>query len=148
MERKFENSVLFDIKSYQGFIFSSIQIFDLLYNEKSEYRTPAIFRIIQRETFLTFANKLKTFGNGKTFESFESIYVVEQARYKDLRELRKLFVAVIDDLKLTYFQSNDYISYCYAVLIVSIIRATEGYILDRLLYKFLHFVRHKDILKI
>lgn len=148
MERKFENSVLFELRNYKGFIFNPIQIFDVLYNEKSQYKTKAIENIIKMKAFSAFAKKLQTFGNGTLYESFENIALVELDREQDLSELRELFAAAVDDFKMTYFKQEAYSSYCYAVLIVSIARATEGYFSDSLLYRFVHFCRKNAILNI
>lgn len=148
MERNFSTSVWFELKNYHGFVFNPMQIFDVLYNNESEWRTQIIRVIIARKDFSAFANQLRNFGNRNLFESFESIYLIESVKRKDLSELCKLFDAVIDDFKISYSEERAYSSYCYAVLIISIIRATPGYFPDELLFKFLHACRKNAILKI
>ena len=148
MERNFSTSVWFKLKNYHGFVFNPMQIFDVLYNDESEGRTKSITEIISRKDFSAFASKLQSFGNGDLFESFESIYLIESVKRKDLSELCKLFDAVIDDFKISYSEERAYSSYSYAILIISIIRATSGYFPDELLFKFLHACRKNAILKI
>lgn len=148
MKRCFENSVLFELRNYKGFIFNPMQLYDLLYNENSEYRTDYLLNIIPREDFLVFAKKLKSFGNGNFLEAFENIAIVKDRRSQDLKDLGTLFAAIIDDFKRVYSEPIDYYSYCYAVLIISIIMATPGYFSDVLLYNFMYFCRKNAILNI
>lgn len=141
-------SVLYEFSNYQGYVFDPILIFDVLYNENSEYRTAIIEDIIKNEIFSAFIEKLKTFRNERLFEAFESLSIVKYGRRKDLSELCEHFAAVVDNFKSTYDQEDPYYSYNYAVLLISIIRATAGYFPDALLYKFMHFCRRNSILKI
>ena len=145
---KFENSIFFEIRNYKGFVFNPMRIFNVLYDESSENRTPVIEDIIQREAFLAFTDKLHTFRSGGAFESFTEISFVKNSRSKDLLELSEYFAAVVDDFKSTYDEEDPYYSYSYAVLLISIITATGGYFPDSLLYKFVHFCRKNSILKI
>ena len=144
----FSNSIFFEIKSYKFFVFNPIRVFDILYNDNSEDRTPIFEEIVQREVFSTFAKKLQTFGNGKLFEAFESFTAVEYGRSKDLQDLCEYFAAVVEDFVASYDADDPYYSYCYAVLLISIILATAGYFPDALLYKFVHTCRKNAILKI
>lgn len=148
MEKSFENSVFIELKNYKGFVFNPLRIFDVLYNEKSEDRTPILEDIVKNEVFSVFAEKLKTFRNGSMFESFESLSTVKFGRRADLQELCEYFAAVVDDFIASYDEDNPYFTYCYAFLLVSIILATPGYFPDVLLYKFVHFCRRNSILKI
>lgn len=84
MERNFSTSVWFELKNYHGFVFNPMQIFDVLYNDESEGRTKSITEIISRKDFSAFASKLQSFGNGDLLESFESIYLIESVKRKDL----------------------------------------------------------------
>ncbi len=145
---KFSDSILFEIKNYKGFIFNPIRIFDILYNKKSEDRTPILEDIICRIAFSDFANNLHTFRNGGSFEAFTDVYLLKNSRSKDLSELCEYFASVIDDFEDTYDEDDPYYAYCYAVLLVSIIVSTTGYFPDALLYKFVHFCRKNAILKI
>lgn len=145
---KFSDSVFFGIRDYKGFVFNPMRVFNLLYDEQSEDRTPLLEEIMQREVFIPFAKKLQTFGNGKLFEAFESFTAVEYGRSKDLQDLCEYFAAVVEDFVASYDADDPYYSYCYAVLLISIILATAGYFPDALLYKFVHTCRKNAILKI
>lgn len=145
---KFENSIFFEIKSYKGFIFNPIRVFNVLYDEESEDRTSILDDIIQREAFSTFSQKLYTFRSGGAFESFTEISFVKNSKSKDLSELCEYLASVIDDFKETYDEDDPYYTYCYAVLLISIVVSTAGYFPDALLYKFVHFCCKNAILKI
>ena len=145
---KFSDSIFFEIRNYKGFVFNPMRVFNVLYDEQSEDRTPILEEIMQREVFIPFANKLQAFGSRKTFESFADMYFIKSSNHEDLQELSELFAAVVDDFIASYEEDDAYYSYCYAVLLVSIIVSTAGYFPEALLYKFVHFCRKNAILKI
>lgn len=145
---KFENAVYYEIRNCQSYVFNSMQILDVLYNKNSENRTPLLEEIMQRKAFSIFADKLQIFRNGGVLEPFADIYFVKNSRREDLQKLSEYFTAVIDDFTETYVKVAPYNSYCYAVLLVSIIKVTIGYFPDAIIYEFLYFCRSNHILNI
>ena len=51
---KFSDSIFFEIRNYKGFVFNPMRVFNVLYDEQSEDRTPILEEIMQREVFITF----------------------------------------------------------------------------------------------
>lgn len=147
MERKFENSVLSELRNYRGYSFNPMWVYEVLYDINSEKRTPTIEGILLRDAFAEFLQALKPFGNGfYKSEAFQNMFL--QGENENLNVLKEKFIAVVKDFKESYNEADPYYSYTYAVLILSIILATPGYFENAVLYEFVHFCRKNYILNI
>ena len=149
MERNFENSVFLELRSYKGFIFNPMRLYEIFYDEKSERRTVAIENILTKASIYFFVEQAKDFGNGfyKT-DAFKSVYYLNSDLQDKLLKLQNCFKNVINELSASYNENNPYESYVYATVVVSIILAMPEYFDEETIFKFVHFCRKNAILKI
>ena len=149
MERKFENSVLFELRNYKGFIFNPMRLYEIFYDKKSEKRIKSIENVLMDIYMIFFVNCAKDFGNGfyKT-DAFKSVYYLNADLQKKLPELQDCFKNVINEFIKKYDENKPYESYVYATVVVSIILAMPGYFNEITIFDFVHFCRKNALLNI
>ncbi len=149
MEKDFNYSVLLGLKTYTGFIFNPLRLYEIFYDENSERRTVTIDTILATPVFADFVKKAKPLGNGFfQANAFKHIYQLDFDQKRILVLLKELFIAIVEDFEKSYNENDPYYSYVYATLILSIILAMPAYFEDALIFKFVHFCRRNFILHI